>query len=884
MKGWACIAGPAPFVPPQPPPMTQSHPCHRTPSRVHLVLGCFLALAVVGQAAEESSKPKSAQQRRGVAFFEEKIRPVLIERCYECHSAQSEDLGGELLLDSRMGMRTGGDSGPAVVPKDLEASLLLSAIEYRDFEMPPDGRLPENVVRDFRHWVSMGAPDPRDEVTRVAEAEDDWSERKQLWSLQPVADPPLPVVDQDDWPQKPADYFVLARQEQRGVRPVGDAEPLTWLRRVSFDLAGLPPTLSDIRTFSGEPTLDDYRELVDRLLAEPQFGERWARHWLDVVRYGESAGSSRDVLMIYAWRYRDYVIDALNADVPYDRFLTEQIAGDLLPADTAEERDRLKVATGLLAIGSKSLNGGNLQLDIIDDQIDVISKSILGFTVSCARCHDHKFDPIKTADYYAMAGIFQSTETFYGGSTRRPKNLADRLSVYLTLGEDADEEQAKQVAGLTKRIDKLQKQEQNLRRSVNRLKRKLAPKWQDKYAKLLERQRAADASKEKVRFTKKEREILNAAQQFESTSQKLRKIKAELKPLLKQQEALPESEYYVGVREAEKIANCAIRIRGEKNQRGEVPPRGFLSLVKLSTEPTIPVNSSGRRELAEWLTSSDHPLTSRVIVNRVWQHLFGRGLVESVDNFGMNGAEPTHPQLLDHLAYRFVHVHQWSLKSLIRELVLSRTYRLAGAEDAANIAIDEANELLWRHNRRRLEAESLRDAMLFVSGQIDLERPYASAVHEIGEGEVGRNLNTKPLETSRRYRSVYLPVVRGLIPEVLRVFDFPDPSNPQGVRDETNVPTQALYLMNSPFVIEQATAMARRVVADSDDRPNRIQQAYQLAFGRLPASEEQAAAEEFLQQVPTQQVRQSSGMSRELVAWTSLCQAFLASADFRYLD
>ena len=482
--------------------------------------GLFVSFVLV--ASRLVAQPASPESVRGrqVEFFEEKIRPVLVEHCYQCHSAEAEDVGGQLLLDSRAGVRTGGESGPAVVPRDIEASLLLSAIEYRDFEMPPDGRLPRQVIRDFRRWIAMGAPDPRDAATRPAAEENDWTARKQLWSLRRVVDPPLPAVKQRDWADEPADYFILARQERHGVQPVEDADPLTWLRRVSFDITGLPPSLDDIRTFSRHPTSDDYRELVDRLLASSQYGERWARHWLDVVRFGESAGSSRDVLMIYAWRYRDYVIDALNADVPYNRFVTEQIAGDLLHADSPAERDRQKIATGLLAIGSKSLNGGNLQLDIIDDQIDVVGKAILGLTVSCARCHDHKFDPIETADYYALAGIFQSTETVYGGSVRRPKNAAERLDAYLTLGEGTGQ-LSSELAALTKRVDQTQKKQQELSKTVNRLRRRLPKEWKSEYTQLLARQREAkslnrDDPAGRFRLTAKQQQLVNQASRFPS--------------------------------------------------------------------------------------------------------------------------------------------------------------------------------------------------------------------------------------------------------------------------------------------------------------------------------------------------------------------------------
>lgn len=383
-----------------------------------LILAGVAALSAPALRADDALDPKD------VAFFEKKIRPVLVKHCYECHSADSDDVSAGLYVDSREGLLTGGEMGAAVVPGNVNKSLLIQAIEYRDIEMPPDGKLPDDVIRDFRRWVRMGAPDPRTGTMPVqASAADDASPAADLWSLEPVGDPEPPVLD-SDWPASTVDQFVHARHVERGLTPVADAESLVLLRRLCFDLTGLPPNAEQIAAIQADASPEAFSTLIDELLASPAYGERWGRHWLDVVRYGESAGSSRDVLMPHAWRYRNYVIDAFNSDVPYDRFIAEQIAGDLLPAESPEDAKRMLVATGLLAIGSKSLNGGNVPLDLIDDQIDVIGKSMLGLTISCARCHDHKFDPIPTADYYALAGIFKSTETLYGGGIRRPKDDA----------------------------------------------------------------------------------------------------------------------------------------------------------------------------------------------------------------------------------------------------------------------------------------------------------------------------------------------------------------------------------------------------------------------------------------------------------------------------
>ncbi len=440
---------------------------------------CVLfSLACAIQVAAMAQPPKN---QVGLELFEKKIRPALIQYCYECHAADSEDVGGELLLDSRSGLLRGGETGPSIVAGKPRDSLLLRAIEYRDLEMPPDEKMPDEVIGDFRRWISLGAPDPRDDVPKAHTTEPDAANQTvDLWSLQPVTKAEPPAVERTDWPRTEIDRFVLARLEAAGLGPNADADPATLLRRIHFDLVGLPPEPEDVAAFVADPTDDHLEEFVDRLLATTQFAERWGRHWLDVARYGESAGSSRDVLMLYAWRYRDYVIDAIATDMPLDRFITEQIAGDLLPAATEEDRVRQTVATGLLAIGSKSLNGGNLTYDVIDDQIDVISKAVLGLTVSCARCHDHKFDPIPTKDYYSLAGIFLSTDTRYGGGTKRPTSVKDKSAVYLSLDEPLDAEVAKTQDAARRRVAQLNKQVLSSRKRVATLAANIPKEFRNK--------------------------------------------------------------------------------------------------------------------------------------------------------------------------------------------------------------------------------------------------------------------------------------------------------------------------------------------------------------------------------------------------------------------
>ncbi len=858
-----------------------------------------LSLALISLAVLPVNSTASAQapDRRKLDFFEKKIRPVLIKSCYKCHSADAKELGGKLRLDHRDGLVRGGETGPAVVPNKPGASLLIQAIEHRDgLEMPPDRKLSAAVIKDFRTWIAQGAVDPR--VSPAARPKTGTSRpppSRDLWSLKPVTRPEVPTVKNSGWPRTDIDRFLLARMESAGLAPVTDATPETLLRRVHFDLVGLPPTPGQLDAFAADHTPAAYRKIVDDLLASPRFGERWARHWLDVARYAESAGSSRDVLMPWAWRYRNYVIDAVNADIPYDRFLIEQLAGDLLEAKTPEEARRLQVATGLLAIGQKSLNGGNIPLDIIDDQLDVIGKTVLGLTIACARCHDHKFDPIPTADYYALAGIFRSTETLYGGSINRPKNIDAKMKVYLVLGDTSQLGDLKQHQ---KTLAKLQKQRKNLAKRKNNLKKRL-PTDGDKNDAGSPKKKAADGKQAKQKNDgqkkpkRKKPNLQKLTAQFEKVVQQLADLDKQIQSL---KDKLPALDFAVGVRDRAKVADGPIQVRGEKGKAGRVVPRGFLSAVPVADPPTVTDKQSGRRELAEWLTRSDNPLTPRVAVNRIWQHLFGQGLVATVDNFGHNGQPPSHPRLLDWLAHRFVSELKWSRKAMIRELVLTRDYRLSSAHDPAAFEADPEARLAWRHNRRRLDAEAIRDAMLAVSGRLDLSRPEASQVTKIGEGEVGRNINIKPLTAPFPHRSVYLPIVRGIVPEFLKLFDFPDPSNPQAVRDETNLPAQSLFLLNSPFVIEQADTLALRLLANDGDDSDRIAVAYRVTLGRSPSNDERNRVLAYITSTtgtlghsdkkPDKQPdkKPAKKTTPRQQAWGLFCQVLLAGAEFRYLD
>ncbi len=845
----------------------------------------FLLVPTRGYGAES--------ERAGHELFEKKIRPALIRYCYECHAADSSDVGGELLLDSPEALRRGGETGPAVVPGKPRDSLLQRAIEYRDLEMPPDEKMPDDVIAAFRRWIALGAPDPRKsdspkgtsgEPDPVAENE---TERAvDLWSLRPVERTQPPQVSDDGWILGDVDRFVLSRLHDAGLEPNEDADPATLLRRLYFDLVGLPPSPQEVRAFVADPSNAHFESIVDRLLASPQFGERWGRHWLDVARYGESAGSSRDVLMLYAWRYRDYVIDSFTEDVPFDRFITEQIAGDLLRAESEAERQRHTIATGLLAIGSKSLNGGNLTYDIIDDQIDVISKSVLGMTVSCARCHDHKFDPIPTRDYYSLAGFFLSTDTRYGGGTKRPKSPKEKAQQYLVLDQPLSPEEAQQRAETLKKAEQLNKQVAASQKRVKTLAAKVPVDFRGSVDKPIPESVDTAAAK--------------TIGQYQAALKLLQKRRAEQKEI--EASLGPEPTYAIGVQDASKITDARVLVRGEKNQPGDTVERGFLSALGDFCDPgTIAEDNSGRLQLAAWLVHPDNPLTPRVAVNRVWQHLMGSGLVETVDNFGVTGSLPSHPELLDFLASEFVQTHRWSIKQVIRQLVTSRVYRLSSRFNEESFSVDPDNRLRWRMPRRRLEAEPLRDAMLTASGQLDLARPEeGSLVMQIGEGEVGRNLDTRVLDEPFDHRSVYLPIIRGIIPESLRLFDFPEPSNVQGVRDSNTTPTQSLFLMNSDFAIRVANHFADRLLTDSalKSDADRVREAYLLCFAIEPSSEqvdrdlryirdmmpEPSANSDAPRNVDTSLKAGRRSIDQRQLAWTTYCQSLLASARFRFID
>jgi len=798
-----------------------------------------------------------ADSREGVDFFEKRIRPVLVEKCYKCHSADAEKIKGGLLLDTRKGIRQGGDSGPALLPGEPGKSLLMTAILHTDpdTKMPPKEKLPDAVIEDFTAWIKMGAPDPREGQSAAPGM--DMEEGRKWWSLQPVKPPAIPVVKDTGWPQSDIDRLILASLEAKGLKPVGDADRHSLLRRATLDLTGLPPTPGEIAEFMADASPDAFAAVVDRLLASPRFGERWGRHWLDVARYGESTGRIRNVGYPLAWRYRDYVIAAFNADKPYDRFIREQIAGDLMPAEDDSQRNEQDIATGFLAVGAKELHELNLQrfrMEIVDEQIDATTRGILGLSVACARCHDHKFDPIPTEDYYALAGIFYSTEPLHGfPRDDRAEPFGTAFRPLAGVGVPFTAADYTELVRLTARYYDLRiRQLREPRALLNKLGKT-----------------KADA--------KEQQAIIKAEPAFRALALDIRDSDTLLRALRARWLAALDS-MTMGARDTAP-ADCKVQIRGEDTRLGPVVPRGFPTAITDPSSRPINKSQSGRLELAAWLTGESNPLTARVMVNRIWRHLFGTGIVASVDDFGRTGEPPSNPGLLDHLAARFV-ADGWSMKKLIREIMLSRVYQLASDHSAANYVADPANRLHWRMSRRRLDVHAIRDSVLFVSGSLDLSPPKSQIVPTYPNDRLNADVARDWYHRTGPARTIYLPILRDLVPRELTVFDLPDPDLVTGARNITTVPTQALYMLNSPFIAEQSRKAAERLPAPSEAADEeRLDRLYLLALGRMPRESERRDALQFLTEFPASQETAESW----LPAWAALSQVLLGSGEFRYV-
>ncbi|MEZ0258659.1 MAG: DUF1549 domain-containing protein, partial [Chthoniobacter sp.] len=781
----------------------------------------------VPTAAPKPPQPATAD---GLAFFEKKIRPVLVDKCYKCHAADSEKIKGGLVLDTREGIRAGGDTGHAIVPGDLSASLLIKAIRYQDKDvaMPPEkngGKLPAEVIADFEAWVKMGAPDPR-EGKGLSKKTINKENGREHWAFQPPKRETAPAVKNTAWPRNDIDRHILAGLEAKGLKPVGDADKATLLRRVYFDLVGLPPSPEEVSAFLNDKDAKAFEKVVDRLLNSPQFGEKWGRHWLDVARYAESTGKDINLAFPYAWRYRDYVIAAFNNNKPYDQFLREQLAGDLLPARDDKQRAEQLIATGFLALGTKSVNQANprqFALDLADEQIDTVSQALLGVTAACARCHDHKFDPISQRDYYSMAGIFLSTETRYGTFfAAQNRSAAELIELpkgagvpVLTRVMTPQDRQLKQAE-----LDKLLKEANDMAAATFQPTGggRRQPRNQQQLL-LLRMNQIGLLESELSSFDNEGKMRPLAMGVLDQPAQRTSSGGNQSRPVATPRYESSTPDQAIASRLLERYGRFArppeLRVVGESPvfERGDVTKpagkvgRGFLSALTHEPPPKIPANSSGRRELADWMLADSNPLTARVMVNRTWQWLFGQGLVPTPDNFGTTGTLPSNQALLDMLAVKF-REGGWSVKTLIRDIVTSRAYQLSSTFDEKNFTADPENTLVWRMSQRRLDAESIRDAILAASGQLDLRPPVGSPIAERGNGPIGQfrqfpNAGVPEdvlVEAGSRTtaRSVYLPIARELLPDALAVFDFAEPGFVSGQRETTTVPSQALFLLNSP--------------------------------------------------------------------------------------
>jgi hypothetical protein len=689
------------------------------------------------------------------------------------------------------------------------------------------------------------------------------------WAFRPLRDAAVPAVASPEWPWSPVDVFVLARLEKANLSPAPEADRRTLIRRVSFQLIGLPPTPAEVAAFLADERTDAFARLVERLLSSPQFGERWGRHWLDLARYADSNGLDENFLFREAWRYRNWVIEAVNAGMPFDRFVLEQIAGDLLPYESIEQRDRQRIAAGFLVVGPKVLLGNDpkrQRMEVADEQLDTIGRAILGQTLGCARCHDHKFDPIPAADYYAMAGILTSTQVMKQRYMLGEQRVMERLAGLGAEGAQADEA----YEAYWRSRPRLKERVEHARAALERLEQGDAAGLE---ALARERSDAVDAI------------AADPAQPMETRLAAQKALVERLATALATPPAIPPRAMVP--RDVDEPADETIRIAGQFDRPGERVERGFLRVLG-EPAPAIPAGQSGRLELGRWLTDAEAGagrLAARVLANRVWQHLIGRGIVGTPDNFGRTGEAPDDPELLDYLARELID-SGWSLRRLVRTIVTSRTFAMSSRHDATAHARDPENRLLWRAHRRRLDPESLRDAMLRAAGELDLE-PMGSSVWYLGDQATAVGPNKVRRRTDFPCRSVYLPVIRNDLPELFEVFDFADPHRTTGMRPRTSVPTQSLYLLNAESVMAAADALARRVLArgetDGGTEEARIDRLFELTLGARPDAEERADVLRFIDNLEARSDGEG-GTDGRFRAWSMACHALLASSRFQLLE
>jgi hypothetical protein len=710
--------------------------------------------------------------------------------------------------------------------------------------MPPDKKLSDAEIADLVAWVKSGAADPREATSGTAKIAAKYGmtleEGRNFWSFQPIKDAPPPPIKDAEWPRTGIDHFILARLEQAGVPPAAAADKRTLLRRLSFDLTGLPPTPSDMEAFLADDSPQALENVVDRLLASPRYGERWGRHWLDVVRYADTCGNASDYPVPQAHKYRDWVIAAFNRDLPYDQFLRQQIAGDLLPsANEAERRDQI-IATGYLAVARRFGGDRNGEHHLtLEDTIDNLGRAVLGSSIACARCHDHKFDPFTTSDYYGLYGIFSSTRYPFPGAEvgKRQEDFVplipgEQVAAILT----AHQQQIAAAAAVITRLETEQ----------------------------AEANQAPDSPEKKTKLETLAKALAEARTTHAKTAA-----------------AVPAIDDAYAVVEGQP-ANARIHVRGDPKRLGDEVPRHFPAILGGQQLPADRP-ASGRLELAQWLTDPANPLTARVMVNRIWQHHFGRGIAATPNDFGRQGQPPSHPELLDYLARQFME-HGWSMKEMHKSILLSQTWRLSSTDVAENAQLDPRNELFGRFTRHRLDAESLRDSLLVVSGELEEggggQHPFPPP-HTWGWTQ--HNPFVAVYDT--RQRSIYLMQQRLRKNPYLALFDGADPSSSTGARLPSTTPLQALFLMNGSLAHSVAVSFAGRVIDSAADEAARLETAYQLAFGRSPDAEERQQCSEFLTDYRTQLAALPVPADQvETQAWAALARALLSSNEFTFVD
>ncbi len=778
-----------------------------------------------------------------LAFFEGKIRPVLVQHCYECHSADATEIGGGLLLDSHRGIVKGGDTSPSVVPRDPDASLLMTAVKYTkaDLQMPPSEKLADHEIQDIKTWIEMGAPDSRtnDSVAALkARKSIDWDKAKDFWSLRALTQPTVPELADSDWAKTSIDRFLFAGMKQHGLEPSADASREIWIRRATYDLIGLPPTPEQIDAFLGDRSVEAYANVIDRLLASQEYGERWGRHWLDVVRYSDTAGDNSDFPIPQMIKYRDWVIDAFRDDMPYDQFVREQLAGDLLPSQSVDQTHRQLIATGYVA-GARRFGSrvGDYPTHLtIEDTLDNVGRAFLATTINCARCHDHKFDPVTTEDYYALYGIFNSTRYPWPGIEleQKQRDLVPLVPIDVA-------EQVKQS-------------------------REHEQKLLDDLVKSLEKQKKEAAAGSSEENRKSIDDLIKSAKENAASHAK--------KPL-------PFEQAYAIV-DANTIADSPVQIKGDPSKAGEIAPRHFLTMLGGQRVPKIDA-TSGRRQLAQWITDRNNPMTARVMVNRIWLHHFGRGIVSTPNDFGRQGKQPSHPELLDWLALRFIE-SGWSIKTMHREIMLSRGYRICSTQSPKANEADPTNTLLSSFPRLRMDAESIRDTLLTLSGSLNPRRGPAHPFPPQSQWKFTQHSPFKAVYETN-HRSVYLMTQRIQRHPFLAIFDGADPAASTPSRPVSTTPVQALYFLNDPFVHKQAEGFARRVISHTEDRDERLRFAYRLALGRFPTPLELESSTKLLAVIESAMVSSEvSEQEAESQSWQSLLRSVFRLNEFVYLD